>query len=86
MFFDLADMFSVCLSDASVLPTAVSGVILIPALSVTVRGNIPGTVPAGIRRRHGGIDDPFSRIGKHHPVATSAVKHAGRSENGIFNL
>jgi hypothetical protein len=36
--FDLAGMISACLPDASVLPTAVNGVTLIPALSVTVWG------------------------------------------------
>jgi hypothetical protein len=61
-FFDLAGMMPSCFPDVSVLFAAVNGVIAVPALSVTVRGNIPGAVPAGVRRRHSGIGDPFSRI------------------------
>jgi hypothetical protein len=61
--FDLAGMIFACLPDASVLPTAVSGNTLISALSITVRGNIPEAVPAGVCRRHGGISAPFSHIG-----------------------
>jgi hypothetical protein len=60
--FDLAGMISACLPDASVLLTAVSGNVLIPALSITARGHIPEAVPAGVRRRHGGIGIPFRRI------------------------
>jgi hypothetical protein len=61
-FFDLAGTVPACLPDAAVLPTAGSDVTPIPALSVTAYGNIPEAIPAGIRRRHGSISTPFSRI------------------------
>jgi hypothetical protein len=61
-FFDLAGMISVCFPDAFVLLTAISGSAFIPALSVIVRGHIQKAIPAGIRRRHGGISAQFSRI------------------------
>jgi hypothetical protein len=61
-FFDLAGMISARLPDASVLPTAVSGSTVISALSITARGHIPESVPAAVRRRHGGISAPFRRI------------------------
>jgi hypothetical protein len=62
MVFDLAGMIFACLSDASVLLTAVSGGALIPALRIA-RDHIQEAVPAGIRRRHGGISIPFRCIG-----------------------
>jgi hypothetical protein len=66
-FFDLAGMIFACFPDASVLPTAVSGRALISALSVTVRGYIPEAVPAGVRRRHGGIGNIDNLIRQPHP-------------------
>jgi hypothetical protein len=61
-FFDLAGMISACLPDASVLPAAVSGSVLIPALSVIARGHIPEAVPAGVRRWHGGIGNLIRQL------------------------
>jgi hypothetical protein len=61
-FFDLAGTVPACLPDVAVLFASGSGVTLIPALSVTAYGNIPEAIPAGIRRRHGSIGDPFNGI------------------------
>jgi hypothetical protein len=62
-FFDLAGTLPACLPDAAVLPTAGSGVTLIPALSVMAYGNIPEAVLAAVCRRHGSISVPFDCIG-----------------------
>jgi hypothetical protein len=75
---DLACTILSCLSEASVLFAAANGDAAVPASGVTVCGNVSEAVPQAVR--------PYRQPLRHHPAATSAVKHAVRSENGRFYL